>query len=79
MIATTVYFNPQCSKCRQTSSLLEKNNIDPNIIEYLDNPPSKEELTNIIALGMPAKDLIRTAEDEWKNTGLDVETASDDD
>jgi len=59
--------------------MLEEKNIDPDIIEYLDSPPSKEELTNIISLGIAAKDLIRTGEDEWKNTGLDIKTASDDD
>lgn len=60
-------------------TLLNQRDISLDIIEYLDSPPSKDELTNIIALGIPAKDLIRTGEDEWKNTGLDIETASDDD
>tara|TARA_R110002049_G_scaffold15822_3_gene64164 strand:+ start:16579 stop:16872 length:294 start_codon:yes stop_codon:yes gene_type:complete len=60
-------------------TLLDEHDISPSIIEYLDTPPTKEELTNIISLGIPAKDLIRTGEDEWKNTGLAIETASDDD
>ena len=77
MANTKIYYNPKCSKCRQTSSLLEENNIDANIIEYLDNPPSLEELTNIIALGISAKDLIRIGEDEWSQTSLDIETATD--
>ena len=40
----TIYHNPRCSKSRQTLELLKKNNIDPEIILYLDNPPSIVEL-----------------------------------
>ena len=79
MSNTTIYYNPKCSKCRQTKSLLEEKNIDADIVEYLNTTPTKEELTHIISLGIHAKDLIRTGEDEWSQTGLDIETASDDD
>ena len=79
MTNSTIYFNPRCSKCRQTITLLDNKEISTNVIEYLENTPSIKELTNIIALGIPAKDLIRTGEDEWSQTGLDIETASDDD
>ena len=79
MSQAKIYFNPNCSKCRQTKSILEEKNIDTDIIEYLNNTPTKEELTHIINLGIYAKDLIRTGEDEWSQTGLDIETASDDD
>ncbi len=75
---TTIYYNQDCSKCRQTKSLLKEKNINTDIIEYLNNTLSKEELTHIIGLGIPAKDLIRPFEDEWEKTGLDIETASDD-
>ena len=75
----TVYFNPRCSKCRQTMALLEEKNVKPEVIEYLQSPPSKEELTHIIGLGIPARDLIRTNEDEWEALGLDIESASDGD
>ena len=78
MTQITVYHNPKCSKCRQTSVLFEENNISPNVIEYLNSPLSNKELTHIVGLGIPTRDLIRTGEDEWKNTGLDIETALDD-
>ena len=74
-----IYFNTKCSKCRQAMSLLDEKNINPDVIEYLNKPLSIQELTHIISLGIPAKDLIRTGEDKWDNTGLDIETASDDD
>ena len=76
---TKIYFNPACSKCRLTKGLLEEKNIQAEVIEYLNSPPSKAELTQIISLGIPAKDLIRTHEDEWKAMGLDIKIASDDD
>ncbi|MDW3094191.1 MAG: arsenate reductase (glutaredoxin) [Gammaproteobacteria bacterium] len=76
---SSIYYNPNCSKCRQTKSIFDEKNIDLDIIEYLSNTPTKEELTHITNLGIPSKDLIRTGEDEWSQTGLDIETASDDD
>ena len=79
MSDNTIYFNPNCSKCRQTKSILEEKSINAEVIEYLNTTPTKEELTHIISLGISAKDLIRTGEDEWSQTGLDIETASDDD
>ena len=79
MIDAKILFNPSCSKCRQTMALLQENNIVPSVTEYLEHPPTKQELTRIISLGIPAKDLIRTGEEEWKTTGLDIKTASDDD
>ncbi len=79
MVNTTIYFNPHCSKCRSTKALLDEKNILTDVIEYLDVPPTIANLMNIIHLGLSAKDLIRSGEDEWKATGLDVETASDDD
>lgn len=73
----TIYFNPSCTKCNQTLSLLNEKEISADIIEYLDSPPSIEELTHIISLGIPAKDLVRTHEDEWKASRLDINSASD--
>lgn len=78
MSNVNIYFNPKCTKCNLTKALLEEKNIQPDVIQYLDSPPSKDELTHIISLGIPAKDLVRTHEDEWRASGLDIETASDD-
>lgn len=78
MTDVTIYHNPQCSKCRQTMALLDENKVEAEIIEYLQTPPSKEELSNIINLGIPAQELVRTGEDEWTALGIDINTASDD-
>ena len=73
----TIYFNPNCSKCRQTKLLLDEKNINVDFFEYLSTTPIKEDLNYIISLGISAKELIRTGENEWSQTELDIETASD--
>lgn len=77
MANTTIYFNPKCSKCRETMALLNDNNIEPDVVEYLKRPPSKEDITRIINMGIPAKELVRTHEEAWKALNIDVNSASD--
>lgn len=68
----TIYYNPQCSKSRATLKLLEENGIDPNIIEYMKEPPDIKTLQKIIELlGITARDLLRTHEQVFKDAGLD--------
>ena len=73
----TIYHNPSCSKSRETLQILESNNVIPQIIEYLDTPPSKCELTKIIALlGIAPAELLRTTEAVYKEAGYNVDTMS---
>ena len=74
---TSIFYNPNCTKCRLTKELLCKKGIEPIVIEYLDKPPSKTELLNLTNLGIQIKDLVRTHEDEWKASRLDINSASD--
>lgn len=72
MSTTLIYHNPRCSKSRQTLQLLQDNGITPEIKEYLKNPPSVEELKQLIdLLEIKPRDLLRTKEDEFKEAGLD--------
>lgn len=74
-----IYHNPRCSKSRETLQLLEDHACDPEIIEYLDDTPSAEELKRIIAmLGVEARDLLRTTESVYKDADLDDDSLSDD-
>lgn len=71
MTTFTIYHNPRCSKSRQTLALLEQHNIHPNIIFYLDAPPTATELRDLLKrLGMGARELLRKGEDEYKQLGL---------
>ena len=74
-----IYHNPRCSKARETLQLLEDNGVEPEIIDYLEDPPTPEELKRIIEmLGVPARDLLRTTEPVYKDADLDDDSLSDD-
>ena len=76
----TIYHNPRCSKSRQTLELLKENNIEPEIILYLENPPSEEKLTELIdLLGINPRDLLRKGEEEYKAHNLKDENIKGED
>ncbi len=66
-MSVLIYHNPRCSKSRQTLELLQKNKINPDIIDYLDSPPSENELSEIIKkLNISVHDLVRKNEKIYK-------------
>lgn len=68
----TLYYNPVCSKSRATLELLQQNNVEPNIIEYMKEPPDADTLRKICALlGVSVRSLLRTNEQVYKDAGLD--------
>lgn len=74
-----IYHNPRCSKSRQTLALLEEKGIEPQIVKYLDDTPSADDLKAVIAkLGISARDLLRKKEAEYKEAGLDDTSLNDD-
>jgi arsenate reductase len=80
-IAMTVkiYHNPQCSKSRSTLQILQEQGEETEVVEYLKNPPNREELTEILqALGLKPRQLMRQGEAEYRQAGLDDPTLSDD-
>jgi arsenate reductase (glutaredoxin) len=59
-----IYHNPRCGKSRQTLALLQASGIPVEIIEYLKNPPTENELREIISLlKIRPKELIRQKEE----------------
>jgi len=74
-----MYHNPRCSKSRETLQILEAHDIEPEIIDYLDEPPDPQELRRIIGLlGVSARDLMRTTEPVYKDADLDDDSLSED-
>lgn len=70
-MSVTIYHNPRCSKSRQTLELVREQGVEPVIVEYLDTPPTVDELTDILAkLGKSAADIVRKK--EAKEEGIDV-------
>ncbi len=75
----TIYHNPRCSKSRQTLALLEENGVSPDVVLYLDTPPTAAELKALLGkLGIQARALLRKAEDAYKAEGL-ADAGLDDD
>jgi len=67
-MATVIYHNPRCTKSRQTLALIQEKGEKPEIIEYLNQVPTKAELKKIIAmLGIRPEELIRKGEDDFKS------------
>ncbi len=61
------YHNPRCGKSRQCLAFLQEKGIEPELILYLKNPPSFEELSEVIdKLGINPLDLIRKKESIFK-------------
>lgn len=78
-MSVTIYHNPRCSKSRKALELLEQHQRQPQIIEYLKTPPDAETLKQLLEkLGISARELLRSNEDEYKGAGLDDLTLSED-
>jgi arsenate reductase len=74
----SIYHNPHCSKSRQTLALLEERDIDPEIVLYLETPPSAETLADVLQkLGISPRQLLRKGEDAYKENNLSDTTLSD--
>jgi len=66
-----IYHNPRCSKSRAGLALLQEQGIEPEIIKYLETPPTAEELTALLQkLDMKPRALMRTKEAIYKELGL---------
>jgi arsenate reductase (glutaredoxin) len=71
MTDLTLYHNPRCSKSRGALELLEARGLQPTVVRYLETPPSAEQLKSLLGkLGIAARELLRSGEDEYKTLGL---------
>ncbi|WP_145525499.1 arsenate reductase (glutaredoxin) [Yersinia rohdei] len=68
----TIYHNPRCSKSRETLALLEQQGIKPQVVLYLDTPPSVATLKELLQQldFSDARQLMRTKEDLYKSLNL---------
>lgn len=75
---TIIYHNPKCTKSRLTLKILEENNIDFQIIQYLQDTPTASELKVLLAdLKISARTLMRTDEPLYKKNNLSNEHLSE--
>ncbi|UUD63613.1 arsenate reductase (glutaredoxin) [Pseudomonas seleniipraecipitans] len=78
MTDLTLYHNPRCSKSRSTLQLLEDRGVQPTLVRYLETPPTAEQLRDLLSkLGISARQLLRTGEDEYRELNLADTALSD--
>ena len=67
----TIYHNPACGTSRNTLALIRNSGAEPEVIEYLKTPPSKERLQQMLqAMGIGARELLREKGTPYEELGL---------
>jgi len=75
----TIYHNPNCGTSRNTLAMIRNAGIEPAVVEYLQHPPSRDQLARLIAdAGLAVRDALRTKGTLYIELGLDKPELSDD-
>ena len=78
-MSVTIYHNPACGTSRNTLALIRATGIEPEVIHYLESPPSREELASLIQhMGIGPRDLIREKGTPYAELGLKEPSLTDD-
>lgn len=77
-MTVTIYHNPACGTSRNTLAMIRASGVEPNVIEYLKTPPTREKLLEIIEkTGGDTRALIREKGTPYAELGLDNPDLSD--
>jgi len=78
-MTTIIYHNPACGTSRNTLAMIRNSGEEPVVIEYLQHPPSRGELVNLIQdAGLAVRDAIRQKGTPYAELGLDNAALTDD-
>jgi arsenate reductase (glutaredoxin) len=78
-VSVTIYHNPDCGTSRNTLAIIRQSGEEPEVTEYLKNPPSRARLTELIeAMGIPVRALLREKGTPYAELGLADPKWSDD-
>jgi arsenate reductase len=67
MSKLSIYHNPRCSKSRQALQLLQEKGVEPEIILYLNEVPTRDEFkTVLMKLNLKPQDILRKGEPIFK-------------
>ena len=73
MSTIKIYHNPACGTSRNTLALIRHSGVEPQVIEYLKTPPSREDLQGLLAvLAIPVRELLRRKGTPYDELGLDA-------
>ena len=73
-----IYHNPDCGTSRNTLAMIRNTGAEPNVIEYLKNPPTRETLVALIAAaGLGVRGIVRAKEAVFTELGLDDPAKTD--
>ncbi len=74
----TIYHNPACGTSRNTLAMIRSSGQEPEIIEYLKNPPSREQLKQLIAAsGLTVRQALRAKGTPYLALSLDNPSLKD--
>ncbi|CAM7391470.1 MULTISPECIES: glutaredoxin-dependent arsenate reductase [Citrobacter] len=74
----TLYHNPACGTSRNTLEMIRNSGHEPTIIYYLDTPPTRNELSKLIAdMGITARELLRQNVEPYALLGLEEDRFTD--
>lgn len=74
----TIYHNPRCGTSRNTLAMIRNSGAEPNVIEYLKNPPARETLVTLVAAaGLGVRGIMRAKEAVFTELGLDDPAKTD--
>lgn len=75
----TIYHNPSCSTSRKVLAMIRAKGVEPVVVEYLKNPPSRAELEALLAHGgMKVRDILRKMGTPYDELNLGYAKLSDD-
>ena len=78
-MSVTIYHNPSCGTSRNTLAMIRQSGEEPEVIEYLKNPPDRARLIELIAaIGIPVRALLREKGTPYAELGLADPKWSDD-
>lgn len=79
MAEITIYHNPACGTSRNTLAMIRSSGVEPEVIEYLKAPPTREKLQELIqAMGIPVRALLREKGTPYAELHLDDPKWTDD-
>lgn len=78
-MTVTIYHNPACGTSRNVLALIRNSGEEPRVIEYLQTPPSRADLADLIRrMGVTVRDVLRRKGTPYDELGLDDPALSDD-